>query len=200
MAGPSVADRKAWDQSVFDVAKARGWKRVGGGFHYQVRGGYIFELNAQIPAVDYRPHGTVRAKPLYLDPVFWAITGMDELNAKPVSFRINGAFTVPVLSIASVEYGIEDTAATVVDRLDKQFASLAPALETSEDFESVIEMHAPPTNGADLTTHVTWLIAMRREAAAIDLIDDFIAGGRQRGGFSFPGGTFEDLARNYLDR
>lgn len=200
MAGPSVANRKVWDQSVFDAARTRGWKRVGGGFLYQVRGGYIFELNAPIPAVDFHPRGTVRSKPLSLDPVFWAITGMDELNAKPVSFRINGAFTVPGLTIASFEYGIEDTAATVVGRLDEQFASLAPTLETPEDFEGVIEIHAPPTNGADLATHVTWLIAMRRETAAIDLIDVFVAGGRQRGGFGFPGGTFDDLARRYLQR
>ena len=197
---PSVAERKVWDRSVFDAAKSRGWKRVGGGFHYQVRGGYIFELNAQVPAVEYRPRGTVRAKPLYLDPVFWAITRMDELNAKPVSFRINGAFTVPGLGIVSVGYGIEDAAATVVDSLDTQFASLAPTLATLEDFEAVIEAHFPPANGADLVTHVTWLIAMRREAAAMNLIDDFIADGPQRGGFGFPEGTFDDLARKYLRR
>ncbi len=195
-----VAERRVWDQSVFDAAQSRGWKRVGGGFHYQVLGGYIFELNAHAPGAEYRPRGSVRAKPLYLDPVFWAITRMHELNAKPVSFRISGAFTVPCLDIASLEYGIEDSAATVVDSLDTQFASLAPTLETLEDFEAVIEAHFPPTNGANLVTHVTWLIAMRRESAAVSLIDDFIAGGRQRGGFGFPEGTFDDLARKYLQR
>lgn len=194
----SVAEHKVWDQSIADAAKSHGWKRTGGG-SYQVRGGYIFELRASIPLPDHPSRGSVSAKPLSLDPVFWTIVGLDELNAQSVGFRISGAFTVPLLAIASLAYGVEDSPADVVAALDKEFVALAPTLETLDDFEPIIDQHSPPITGQQLVTHVTWLIAMRRNDAAVELTDEFIAGG-SRGGFSFDEGSFELLARQYLQK
>ncbi len=194
----SVAERKAWDSAVSDAAKARGWKRVGSGYLYQVRGSYIFRLEASAPHPGYESTGTVSAKPLCLDPVFWRIVGLDELNAKSVGFRISGAFTVPLLDVYALRYGPEVDPAVLAERLDNGFSEFAPQLETIEDFEPLVEAHSPPRSGSSLATYVSWLIAMRRDADAVALIDECLAQPDFGGGFSFPGGMFETLALGYL--
>lgn len=190
-------DARSWDAELASAASRAGWKLAGGGTIYRSTDLYVFELRAPAPREGHSQRGSVLAKPLALDPVFWEIVGSSELLRKRLAFRVNGAFTVPLFNVGDITYTIESEPARVVEDLNSRFLQMESGLRTLEDFQPWIEARDPPRSGRDLTTCLTWSIVVGRHDEARRLLRAAITSGLD-GGVSFPAGTFEDLALDHL--
>lgn len=190
-------DGRSWDAELASAASGAGWKLAGGGTIYRSTDLYVFELRAPAPREGHSQRGSVLAKPLKLDEVFWELIGSPELLRKRLAFRVNGVFTVPLFNVGDITYTNESEPARVVADLHRGFLQTESGLRTTEDFEPWIEARCPPRGGHDLTTCLTWLIVVGRHDEARRLLRAAITS-RIDGRFSFPGGTFEDLALDHL--
>ncbi len=179
------------------AAREAGWKTAGGGTIYRSTDDYVFELRAPAPRKGHSQHGSLLAKPLALDPIFWELIGSPDLLRKPVAFRVNGAFKVPLLSIKDATYTDESAPAKVLGELDNGYLQAESRFRTLEDFRPLIEAHIPPRSGQQLATCMTWLISVGQLDEARRILRAAVAS-ELGGGFSFPAGTFEDLALDHL--
>lgn len=190
-------DRRSWDAAVVAAATDLGWKQAGGGYVYRPTAAYVFEMHAPVATAGRSRVGEIRAKPRIVDPVFWDLIGRPELERKRIGFRVNGGPVAPMLTVDAIESTPDADVSTVVGGLHRLFESAEPSLRSVADFRSVVERHLPARNGFDLVTVVAWLIATDQTDEAERLLRSWDPD-QVRGGFSFPAGSFEDLAYDRL--
>lgn len=93
--------KKPFAQACRQVGRARGWKTIAGQ-QYRAAGDVLYMLYLSLsPAGGGRAASAwLSCKPLALDELYWEIFHMEEqASAMPFSFRVNGAFTAPVLTL-----------------------------------------------------------------------------------------------------
>lgn len=81
------------------AGKTRGWKTIAGQ-QYRVEGNVLYMLYLSLPpaAAGRAVSAWLSCKLLALDELYWEIFHMD-VRTMPFSFRVNGAFTAPVLTL-----------------------------------------------------------------------------------------------------
>jgi hypothetical protein len=191
----------AFDAAVKPLLDEHGWKVAGGGFVYRVRGDYIYWLNMARPRRGPL-RGTLQTKPLALDPVFWDIVGLPELQSRRPAFRLQGAFTLPTAIIAEAEheFDLADPPAaieSVFAELQEAFVQSETTYRTLSDFASVLD-RPDSTSEHKTSLRIVWLIASGRGGEAERLVRGQVTSGKY-GGFYFGGdASFNELARRYL--
>ncbi|WP_354697186.1 hypothetical protein DSM112329_02817 [Paraconexibacter sp. AEG42_29] len=116
---------RAFDEAVKSAAVAHGWRTGGGGFLYRVQGDYIYELSVTNRRERGETRGRLSVKPMGVDPVFWEVVGLSELTKKRAGFRLAGAFTLRLATVAEMARPTGDdetvTATQVVHDLQAAF-------------------------------------------------------------------------------
>ena len=163
-------------KALSSTLKGSRWKKNQNAIYCEVDG-YYFDVIVSVFLNDSRTKVRMSAKPMSLDKLYWQITGLDENNSEPLSFRTWGAFTcsgLPLVekSIADEGVGPDNLARDVVEWADSQLDMALPKLE-AEKFSSEVARHPNQVErGAYAVTYVTSLIeegnldAARQAAAA----------------------------------
>lgn len=156
--------------------KGSRWKKKQNAVYCQVNG-YYFDVIVSVFLNDSKTTVTMSAKPISLDKLYWQITGLDDNNSEPLSFRTWGAFTCSGLPLADTSITDEGLctdvlAIEVVEWANSQLDIALPKLE-AEKFSSKVARHPNQVErGAYAVTYVTALIeeanldAARQAAAA----------------------------------
>jgi hypothetical protein len=189
---------KDWDSAVKAAAKELGWNTAGGGYLYRSNSSHIFTLSLPRPRNGVAT-GSIDAKPLALDPLFWDIMGMNELSSKRVGFRVSGAFTVPMVTETSRDFQFDGdvykSTDEVVQGLHGDFLAVESRLQSLSDFDSFVRSEGQVNIRS--ATLATLMIALDRHNEA-ELIARAEIDQGDSGGFSTAGGSFNELLLDYL--
>ncbi|MDO4315973.1 MAG: hypothetical protein Q4C45_09360 [Oscillospiraceae bacterium] len=193
--------KRPFEQACRAAGKARGWKAVSG-IQYQVRDGILYELFPGLPPVD---RGTAVSawlccKPLALDEMFWQVFHMaEEAAKKPFSFRVNGAFTAPVLTLERWKTplpgpeALEETVDAVFDRAETLTGeNLFP---TAASFRRAVE--AETANSRRTLNIILCMLCEGNYAGAAEEISRALARGEDGGFLRLDGGSILEDARDW---
>ena len=133
--------QRALPKAIKAAARSSGWLTKQGTLFREADGWFI-EVHAIPWIIEAKTPARMHCKPMGLDPIFWQLTGMDENNGQPLSFRAFGAFTcrTPTLREADIpeELGsAERIAENLLAWADEQFQSLRGTMTTDAFIEFI---------------------------------------------------------------
>lgn len=149
---------------------------------------------------------SLRAKPMAVDPLFWAIMDLEENGQEPLSFRAWGAFVCHSVPVAERDLSAPlpdpaGVASMLVTWLDEQAREFAEQCAESP-FSTFVEADANyRERGVYATTLICSLIVEGRITEARSLTEAIVSGRRRSVGTHVSEGqTFYQRALAWLDR
>ena len=203
-----TSERRSFEKELLKALspklKGSRWKKKQNAIYCEVNG-YYFDVIVSVFLNDSKTAVTMSAKPMSLDKLYWQITGLDDNNSEPLSFRTWGAFTcsgLPLVekSIADEGVSADVLASEVVEWADSQFDTALPKLE-AEKFSREVARHPNQVDrGAYAVTYVTSLIEEGDLDAARQMAAAYADGSAQSvSRHTHVGRDFHEIAVEWID-
>jgi len=192
------AYRRALAKAVRASSKGTEWRSVDGCL-FRKHDGWFISVCPAVYIFDEVTKIQTFVKPMSIDPIFWDLVGLNENNAQPLSFRLNGAWTCRPPAFAEIEVA-EDVDANVVAKrmLHIANAQLDAVREhfSAEAFLAICQA-GNSERGAYLPCVVTTLITLGRQGDALTACEQASIKSHG-GGFLMPEGSFTQVSERWL--
>lgn len=206
VAGKAQARKERYDLSralaktLAREASASGW-RCSQGVAFASRGDWFLALNPIVHIAAVRTQVMVLAKPMAVDPIFWAMAGEPQLAKGPLSYRFFGVLACTALKLAELDLaedgGPEALASRVIDLGNATFADIEREHLGIEDFLTRLDREGFGAN--PFATRVAALAAAGRLDESLALCRG-ANGADIPGGFVGPRGRFATQALQWLQQ